>query len=152
MSRHFGFATAFNFTSAHCSDIPFREALQDLGQATIMQEEFDSFLKNEELIELCHHEGMLDYQSGYTNLFNMQIDQVGNYPTRICWRHNQLQEELNQLRLQYDKFAPVVSQSAFRAIITRSDAVGWPINHMDVITTFLHETLSLYMQQPPGFE
>lgn len=38
----------------------------------------------------------------------------------------------------HETFTPVVKWSTIRVIIALATALGWPIHHMDVITTFLN--------------
>lgn len=60
-----------------------------------------------------------------------------------------------QSGVDYDEtFAPVVKWSTLRSIIALSVALGWDLQHMDIVTAFLNGVLSdpVYMKQPPGFE
>ena len=53
-----------------------------------------------------------------------------------------------------DTFAPIVTYTSIRSVLSLVVVMKWNIRHMDVKTTFLNGVVEeeVYMEQPLGFE
>ena len=81
-------------------------------------------------------------------IFRIKLD--GRYKARFVVKGFTQKEGIDYMKT----FAPVMSKSSLRSILSIAAVEDWDIDQMDVKTAFLHGDLDtdLYLRNPQGFE
>lgn len=116
-----------------------------------MQEEYDSLVKNDTWSLVPLPSGRRAISSKWTYKVKPTLRPPhARLKARLVARSLEQRHEIDYNNM----FAPVIRWSTLYAIFALTAALKyWPIEHMDVVTTFLNGLLKedIYMQQPQGY-
>ena len=147
----------------HASELPisgeptsYREAVECVDSEhwkKAMDEEFESLISNRtwDLIDsrdMPSSKGVIGCKWVYK--IKQNADGMTRYKARLVIKGYEQREGVDYS----ETFAPVAKFATLRMLIAMSAQYDWEIDQMDVVTAFLHPTISedVYMSQPDGYQ